>query len=452
MSVAMDTSTAATTTAATTTTTSTPSTDDSLVKCQYDLADLPELLKQYYKRLFPCKLYHKWLTYGGVAKNYFENREFSFTLKDDIYIRYLSFADSSELMAELVRKVPYKIDIGAVYNYKPKDHKTVQAGAFKPLEKELVFDIDMTDYDEVRVCCSGAAVCTKCWGLMSTAIKVLDKALAEDFNFKHRLWVFSGRRGIHCWVCDDAARKLTQSGRSAVAEYLNVVKGGEGQMKKVNFRGVNLHPSLQRASSVVSKYFREHYMSDQELFEKEEQRKTLLNLIQDESLREKVEAAWKKLDKPTSAELFGEIERYISGKFTDKHLVNEIMFQYVYPRLDINVSKGLNHLLKSPFCIHPKTGRVCVPIDPSKADEFDPTTAITIYELLEELDFAKSQDGETNTTAGEGSTPTQRKDEFMLTSLKESIVVFQNFLRGLDEENKENRKRANDENARKGEW
>ncbi len=62
-----------------------------------------------------------------------------------------------------------------------------------------------------------------------------------------------------------------------------------------------------------------------------------------------------------------------------------LIFTHCYARLDANVTKTQNHLLKSAYCIHPKTGRVCVPIDPKDADNFDPFSVPTVRSLCAEV-------------------------------------------------------------------
>lgn len=78
---------------------------------------LLDLLPEYYKRLFPHYLLCKWLGFSEENKDQFHRREFSFTLKDDIYLRYLTFGDPLEFEKELNKRCPVKIDIGGVYNH-----------------------------------------------------------------------------------------------------------------------------------------------------------------------------------------------------------------------------------------------------------------------------------------------------------------------------------------------
>lgn len=62
-----------------------------------------------------------------------------------------------------------------------------------------------------------------------------------------------------------------------------------------------------------------------------------------------------------------------------------MVYSLTYPRVDVNVSKGLNHLLKSPFCVHPSTGYVCVPIGVD--DEFYPDQCPNVHQLFEKDDY-----------------------------------------------------------------
>ncbi|XP_022141779.1 DNA primase small subunit-like [Momordica charantia] len=79
-------------------------------------------LKIYYGKLFPYTDFFKWMSYGndgkhpGSDQSYFGRREFSFTLENDIYLRYQSFNNLSEMENSIKEKCPFKIDIGPVYN------------------------------------------------------------------------------------------------------------------------------------------------------------------------------------------------------------------------------------------------------------------------------------------------------------------------------------------------
>lgn len=97
----------------------------------------------------------------------------------------------------------------------------------------------------------------------------------------------------------------------------------------------------------------------------------------------------------------------------------DIRLEYTYPRLDAEVSKKLNHLLKSPFVVHPGTGRVCVPIDVRKLEEFDPFEVPTVTQLLGEIDEWDRKNG-----AGMSEEDRAKVQDWQKTTLKPYVEYF----------------------------
>lgn len=332
-------------------------------------------------------------------------------------------------MNSAIRKAqPFKIDIGAVFSLPPKEHNTVQSDSFKPIERELVFDIDMTDYDDVRTCCTGADICNKCWPFMTMSIKVVDLILRDDFGYQHILWVYSGRRGVHCWVCDKTARELPNEVRSAIIDYMTVkITDSDSPLRKE----LHIHPMIKRAYEILEPYFGKHIadsVNGQGILEEHDSYVRILNTLPNEKIRKDLYDEWER-NELTGLEKWNQIitsttEPSSLQRKSQKINYNELerwrmslVLKYCYPRLDANVSKAQNHLLKSPFCVHPKTGRVCVPIDPIQADFFDPFTVPTIQSLCQQLD---------------SSTQTTEENVSLQTDMKDHLDCFNNtFMQNL---------------------
>ena len=102
----------------------------------------------------------------------------------------------------------------------------------------------------------------------------------------------------------------------------------------------------------------------------------------------------------------------------------DIILEYTYPQLDVEVSKKQIHLLKSPFVIHPKTGRVCVPIDTKNVERFDPFAVPTVTDLLKEID---EWDKEKMEEEGDG----EKVQDYEKTSLKPFVEYFKGHVQAV---------------------
>lgn len=371
-------------------------------------------MRHYYENFLPFNLIFQWLNHSRVPSTDFTHREFAFEHQNGAYQRYNSFSDSADFKKKVCKVNPTRFEVGAIYPIEPKNRKSVSKALMKPLAKEMVLDIDLTDYDEIRTCCKGTAICDKCWKFITLAIKVVDVAIKEDFGIENRIWVFSGRRGVHCWMSDPRIRVLKEQGRRAFIEYLDILNVKSKGKKGIFGMKKPYHPHVERSLDILKEHFVEVILKEQGTWDSVEANKELVQSIPDVRLKNALLAKWKDLPQRTSTEKWidiGELHNELRVQSFD--IVDwrkEMILQMLYPRLDVEVSRQMNHLLKSPFCVHPGTGNVCVPFDPSES-EFDPfDDAPTLHEIF-----------------------TENETDWRETKLRKSIELFAQYVEGLQE-------------------
>ena len=313
-------------------------------------------------------------------------REFAF--EGDYYKRYVEAKNAHELrtLALAVRGLS-TLHIGPVCT---NAVSVLRKGLAVPHRRELIFDLDLTDYDFLELTTRDAAgaevvaleACDRAWGFAAIGLYILRHLLREHFGFEWFLIVYSGRRGAHLWVLDERAMALADEGRAAIAAFVNL------ELTKDQKRAT---PATRKHAAVYDlELVIEHAFDDLVVqtgyFENVGHIEDFVDRLdlRHESLRDLADAAAAKGDSVA-------VWNYIHKKVEDAAMrarqpwmlerLTETMAAYVWPRIDFNVTKGVNHLIKCPYVAHGKTGRIAVPVDPDDYWRFDPSKAPTVDDL-----------------------------------------------------------------------
>ena len=333
---------------------------------------------EYLTHIYPWSELERFLTRHGdpLCK-----REFA--IEGEFYKRYVVAKNANDLKSQVISMPGVKsFHIGPVYS----DVVTRRTTLSWPVRRELVFDVDLTDYDNLELSSPEGGVdveaCDKAWPICSIAIFVIQRILQHAFGYTQFVVVYSGRRGAHIYVCDDAAMNLTDEGRTAVASFLDHSLTKDKKRCTDQMRGMM---KMYGLSDAIRFAFEEMVVKDMDLFGDLNQRLGFVDRLglSEASLPILANMAEDVLDKQSGADAWEFLKSKVASLPQDwmRDRLDDVILALVWPRIDFNVTKSRGHLLKAPYIAHPKSGRVAVPINVADFCNFSPAAVPSLRAL-----------------------------------------------------------------------
>ena len=267
---------------------------------------------------------------------------------------------------------------------------------FVPLYKELVFDLDVHDFDRFCECAAHGrkTLCHDCWLHIEGAYFVMRFILTRLFGYAEAniLTVFSGGKGIHCFVNDARAMRLTQEQRFFMYDTIRVESGKNHTNEMAADASLCAWITKYATADLTQRLeslFLSHVVASRNLFvtcaafRRWVIDKLALHYPVTHSLLLK-SREWQ--DVTTDSSLVWatlqalEIYEYNSGgnKIGASRF---LVYRLFYPIID----KGpldMSHSIKLPFSIHITTRNIALPIDQAFIESHDKESQIVTLEAL----------------------------------------------------------------------
>ena len=290
----------------------------------------------------------------------------------DYFKRHISVGSAEDLKKELKKHALLEIHVGSVYSKDCHLVKSVTSGCVS-VGRELVLDLDLQDKSVFgQVSKDDLPACDAAIKTLLLSANILRAALRELFGFKHFLYSYSGRRGLHISVLDRRAFDLSGEARSSIIA--RVTAPVFKYDPRLLFDVIATDPSFGKETNVAIDVAHHQLLKRRDaggvgLLQLQRDRNKFLDILFDTSLLRTqfdidLAASTRRvaIDAADGEACLAAITKRVSTSRFFSSRLKLILFSIVWPVLDVGASRD-GHLLKSEFSVHGSTDRIAVPFE-----------------------------------------------------------------------------------------